>query len=74
MVPPFEPNWKGQSCPPGQNMQSEPKGTDMGGVVVYIYHTPPPPCISYALVQATVGAVGAETVLIWDLIFIQYQK
>ena len=31
---------------------------------------PPPPCISYALVQATVG-VG--TVLIWDLILIQYQ-
>ena len=32
--------------------------------------TPPPPCISYALVQATVG-VG--TVLIWDLILIRYQ-
>ena len=31
---------------------------------------PPPPCISYALVQATVG-VG--TVLIWDLILIRYQ-
>ena len=32
--------------------------------------TPPPLCISYALVQATVG-VG--TVLIWDLILIRYQ-
>ena len=32
--------------------------------------TLPPPCISYALVQATVG-VG--TVLIWDLILIRYQ-
>ena len=32
--------------------------------------TPPPPYISYALVQATVG-VG--TVLIWDLILIRYQ-
>ena len=32
--------------------------------------TPPPPCISDALVQATVG-VG--TVLIWDLILIRYQ-
>ena len=32
--------------------------------------TPPPPCISYALVQATVG-VG--TVYIWDLILIRYQ-
>ena len=31
---------------------------------------PPPPCISYALVQATVG-VG--TLLIWDLILIRYQ-
>ena len=31
---------------------------------------PPPPCISYALVQATVG-VG--TVLIWCLILIRYQ-
>ena len=31
---------------------------------------PPPPCISYTLVQATVG-VG--TVLIWDLILIRYQ-
>ena len=31
---------------------------------------PPPPCISYALVQATVG-VG--TVLIWYLILIWYQ-
>ena len=31
---------------------------------------PPPSCISYALVQATVG-VG--TVLIWDLILIRYQ-
>ena len=31
---------------------------------------PPPLCISYALVQATVG-VG--TVLIWDLILIRYQ-
>ena len=29
----------------------------------------PPPCISYALVQATVG-VG--TVLLWDLILIRY--
>ena len=33
-------------------------------------YTPPPPCISYALVQATVG-VG--TVLIWDLTLIRYQ-
>ena len=33
-------------------------------------YPPPPPCISYALVQATVG-VG--TVLIWDLILIRYQ-
>ena len=33
--------------------------------------TPPPLCISYALVQATVG-VG--TVLIWDLILIRYQR
>ena len=32
--------------------------------------SPPPPCISYALVHATVG-VG--TVLIWDLILIRYQ-
>ena len=32
--------------------------------------TPPPPCISYTLVQATVG-VG--TVLIWYLILIRYQ-
>ena len=32
--------------------------------------TPPPPCLSYALVQATVG-VG--TVLIWYLILIRYQ-
>ena len=32
--------------------------------------TPPPLCISCALVQATVG-VG--TVLIWDLILIRYQ-
>ena len=32
--------------------------------------TPTPPCVSYALVQATVG-VG--TVLIWDLILIRYQ-
>ena len=31
---------------------------------------PPPPCLSYALVQATVG-VG--TVLIWYLILIRYQ-
>ena len=31
---------------------------------------PPPPCVSYALVQATVG-VG--TVLIWDLTLIRYQ-
>ena len=31
---------------------------------------PPPPCISYALVQPT---VGAGTVLIWDLILIRYQ-
>ena len=31
---------------------------------------PPPPCISYALVQATVG-IGA--VLIWYLILIWYQ-
>ena len=29
---------------------------------------PPPPCISYALVQ-----VGVGTVLIWDLILIRYQ-
>ena len=34
------------------------------------YPPPPPPCISYALVQATVG-VG--TILIWDLILIRYQ-
>ena len=34
------------------------------------YKYPPPPCISYTLVQATVG-VG--TVLIWDLILIWYQ-
>ena len=36
--------------------------------VIHVY--PPPPCISYALVQATVG-VG--TVLIWDLILIWCQ-
>ena len=35
------------------------------------FPTPPPPaCISYALVQATVG-VG--TVLIWDLLLVRYQ-
>ena len=34
------------------------------------YCTPPPPCLSYALVQATVD-VG--TVLIWYLILIRYQ-
>ena len=34
------------------------------------FGTPPPPCLSYALVQATVG-VG--TVLIWYLILIRYQ-
>ena len=33
-------------------------------------YVPPPPCISYALVQATVD-VG--TILIWDLILIWYQ-
>ena len=40
------------------------------GVRSAIGCTPPPPCISYAFVQATVG-VG--TVLIWDLILIRYQ-
>ena len=39
-----------------------------GGVVCV--GTPPPPCNSYALVQATVG-VG--TVLIWYLILIRYK-
>ena len=32
---------------------------------------PPPPCVSYALVQATLG-VG--TVLMWDLILIRYKS
>ena len=36
----------------------------------YSFYPPPPPCISYALVEATVG-VG--TVLIWYRILIQYQ-
>ena len=33
-------------------------------------HTPHPPCISFALVQAT---VGAGTILLWDLILLRYQ-
>ena len=41
-----------------------------GNGICLLHCTPPPPCISYALVQATVG-VG--TVLIWDLILARYQ-
>ena len=33
-------------------------------IAIWFFDVPPPPCISYALVQATVG-VG--TVLIWDI-------
>ena len=55
--------------------------THLGGIIwgeVVMMHAqnfpismyPPSPCISYALVQATVG-VG--TVLIWDLIYQTYQ-
>ena len=43
---------------------------DQKGIMDQEEYPPPPPCLSYALVQATVG-VG--TVLIWYLILIRYQ-
>ena len=46
------------------HMQSQPK------CIIHTCISTPPPCNSYALVQATVG-VG--TVLIWYLILIRYK-
>ena len=68
----------------GQRTSDQPPGVCRTHSIPITYHhdfwwctavssplvLPPPPCISYALVQATVG-VG--TVLIWDLISIRYQ-
>ena len=50
-----------------------PAPVETGALIsaIQFFRSPPsPPCISYALVQATVG-VG--TVLNWDLILIRYQ-